>query len=310
MPASDRAFRALARAEPNVVIGLLHALDPGALPAHVDVTPEDVDDSRLDLPSHALDADWVARVGTDLVQHVELQGYRDEGFPERVFRYHLTLVLRYRGRRVYTTAIWLVDRPEARRKRFIVGDVTVRIRSFLLAEVPAAALLVDPLTACFAPGADAGTMTSEELCGRVVDALVATEASPRQWQMAVVAARVGGRYEQMVSAMKGAGMEPMIIEDLVKIGEDFGLEKGRKQGLEKGLARGRKEGRKEGRQKGLQKGQLVALRAVLLEVAATRGWSFNEVEVARVEAETSVERLRGWLRRALTAEASAAVFSE
>lgn len=45
--------------------------------------------------------------------------------------------------------------------------------------------------------------------------------------MAVVAAAMRGRYDSMVTVMEQASMEPVVIEDLVKFGEDRGFEKGR-----------------------------------------------------------------------------------
>jgi hypothetical protein len=54
--------------------------------------------------------------------------------------------------------------------------------------------------------------------------------------MAVVCAATQGRYHAMIEAMAIEGPEPVIIEDLVKFGEDRGLEKGLEQGLERGLA--------------------------------------------------------------------------
>jgi hypothetical protein len=43
--------------------------------------------------------------------------------------------------------------------------------------------------------------------------------------MAVVAAAMRKRYESMVPAMEQANLEPVIIEDLVKFGEDRGRTK-------------------------------------------------------------------------------------
>lgn len=64
-----------------------------------------MDDTHLDLP-RTLDADSVARSG-ELVLHTEFQGYRDGGFDDRVFRYHLLLALRYPKLRVETIPLWL-----------------------------------------------------------------------------------------------------------------------------------------------------------------------------------------------------------
>ena len=294
MTATDRAFRALARAEPDVVVGLLGALALRDFPADAAVVPEDVDDSRLDPLPPPIDADWVARVGADRVEHVELQGYRDDGFADRVVRYHLTLVLRDPGRRVRTTAVWLLPCREARRTVIRFGDVAVRIRARVLRAVSAEALLADRRTACFAAGADPGGRTPEELCSLVVEALARGGATWRQRQMALIAATVGGLYTTMARAMEAAGMEPVVIEDFVKFGEDRGLE----QGLEQGREQGREQGALEGR------------RAALIVVLTTRGLAVGDAERARVASETSAERLDAWLRRAIVAESVAAVFAE
>lgn len=56
--------------------------------------------------------------------------------------------------------------------------------------------------------------------------------------MAVVAAAIRGRYHLMIKAMEAAKVEPVVIEDLVEIGRDLGLEQGRAEGIEKGRAEG------------------------------------------------------------------------
>ncbi|KYF75409.1 hypothetical protein BE11_40095 [Sorangium cellulosum] len=52
MPKSGRAFRALARAQPDVIAGLLAAVAPGLLPPGAALLPDDVAPTHLDgLPS-------------------------------------------------------------------------------------------------------------------------------------------------------------------------------------------------------------------------------------------------------------------
>ena len=106
------------------------------------------------------------------------------------------------------------------------GDVRVRVTHVVIGAVDAGALLRDPRTACFAAGADAGVASDEALCARVAAALVAGRASWYQRHMAVIAALSKGRYEVMTRAMEAAGVEPVIIEDLVYFGEDRGIVKG------------------------------------------------------------------------------------
>jgi hypothetical protein len=99
--------------------------------------------------------------------------------------------------------------------------------------------------------------------------------------MAVIAALSKGRYEVMTRAMAAAGVEPVIIEDLVFFGED----RGEARGLVKGEA------------KGLAKGQAKAV----LQVAELRGLSLTEQQRARVLACTELPTLEAWLTRAVTA---------
>jgi hypothetical protein len=162
----------------------------------------------------------------------------------------------------------------------------------LLPRVAASALLADPATACFAPGADAGAWSAAELCDRVVARLAASGASWHQWHMAFVAAAVRGRYTEMVSAMSRASLEPVIIEDLVKFGIDQGFAKGVDQGFARGVA----------------EGGLAVARDALLDALSARGFAVDAALRARVAGEGSLEQLRTWLRRAVTADALAQVF--
>jgi hypothetical protein len=227
MAGSDRAFRALANNEPQVVVETLRVLVPDFLPAALTITRAEPAPTRLDALAPPRDADSVLRVGKRLLAHIECQGYRDTTFPERVFWYHLELAVAYRPRRVRTAALWLVRPPEAqRRERLRHGDIRVRVRHVLLPEVPAGQLLESPTTACFAAAADPGPRSARWLCREVAAGLRAAGASFYQRHMAVVCAATQGRYDAMVEAMASAGLEPVIIEDLVKFGEDRGLERG------------------------------------------------------------------------------------
>lgn len=292
MPFSDRAFRALVRELPEVLECLLDVTLGGALALEQPLTPENVDDPNLDLPP-TVEADSVARSG-DVVLHTECQAYRDPGFEERLFRYHLLLVLRFPKSRVETVAYWLTRPARSRRKGVIVrNSVTVRVRMVVLPELPAELLLENPRTVCFAPCADAAGMSEEELCAEVARRLKDDRASDRELHMAVVAAAMRRRYHLMIHAMQAANVEPVVIEDLVRIGEDLGIEKG--------LEQGRAEGRAEG---------IDAAREMLLETLVARGLAPTDAERARIELETSLERLRAWHRAALRAESMAGVLAE
>jgi hypothetical protein len=227
MPTSDRAFRALARAQPDIVVGLLRAVTPTLLPPGAVPVADDVAPTHLDGLPPELDADFAARMASDELLHMECQGYRDSGFSQRVLWYHVGFALRNRGRRrVRTVALWLIPLPRDQPKNEVTaGDITVKVTTIVLPEVPTSRLLSDPATACFAAGADAEGRSNEILCAQVAAALRARGASWAERHMAVVAAAMRGRYESMVIAMEQANLEPVVIEDLVKFGEDRGLVK-------------------------------------------------------------------------------------
>jgi hypothetical protein len=232
MAMTDRAFRALAQAEPEVIVATLgvvarHLVD-NARVARI----EDVGATRLDALSPPRDLDWAVFIDDDALLHTECQGYRDVGFSNRVFDYHLWLVLRHPTRRVRTAALWLIDPPHAQSDdRIIRGDLSLRVTHIVLPRQPAEAFLDDPKTACFAAGAHRGAWSVETLCERVACALAAGNASWYQRHMAVIAAAVSGRYDAMVKAMERQHLEPIIIEDLVLFGEDRGVARGRSEGL-------------------------------------------------------------------------------
>jgi hypothetical protein len=48
------------------------------------LVPDDLAPTHLDALPPELDADWAARVASDLLIHTECQGYRDHAFGERV----------------------------------------------------------------------------------------------------------------------------------------------------------------------------------------------------------------------------------
>jgi hypothetical protein len=116
-----------------------------------------------------------------------------------------------------------------------VDDITVKVTTVVLQEVKATLLLSDLRTACFASGADPEGRSADELCTEVAAALRARGASWPERHLAVVAAAMRGRYNEMVTAMEQANLEPVIIEDLVKLGEDFGQVKGERSALRRVL---------------------------------------------------------------------------
>ena len=224
MAKSDRAFRALARSQPDVVAEMLRVLVPHSLPPGAAFTLDDLAPTQVDALPPAMDADCIARVGDDEIRHIEFQGYRDTGFSERCVWYHVGTALPYRGkRRVRTIALWLMPLPKGQSRNVMRhADISVRVKTIVLPNVPAAKLLANPKTACFAAGANAGGWSDQELCMRVAMSLRQADASWPERHVAVVAALAQKRYDAMVAAMENVHLEPVIIEDLVKYGEERG----------------------------------------------------------------------------------------
>jgi predicted transposase YdaD len=303
VPYSDRAFRALVREQPEVLLALLEATLPPQPWLDGPVTPENVDDSHLDLPP-TIDADSVARSGS-VVLHTECQGYRDATFSDRVFRYHLLLTLRYPAFRVETIALWLARPSPAQRDGVIVrGNLTLRVHVVVLREIRAEVLLSDPRTACFAPGADSTTLSEQELCAAAAR-MLRDHATGRELHMAVVAAAIRGRYSLMIKAMEAAKIQPVVIEDLVEIGRDMGLAEGVEKGRAEGVEKGRAEGVEKGRAEGIE-----AARDMLFDAIAARGFALGAAERERIAAERSLSRLREWHRVALVAQSLDAFFED
>jgi hypothetical protein len=288
MPKSDRAFRALARAQPDVIAALLTAVAPGLLPPGAVLVPDDVAPTHLDGLPPEMDADFAARVAADGLRHVECQGYRDTGFEARTLWYHVGFALRNRAkRRVRTVALWLTTPPPRGRPRdeMRVDDITVKVTTVVLQHVKASVLLADPGTACFAAGANEEGLSTDDLCARVAAALRKRNASWAERHMAVVAAAMRGRYTSMVRAMEQANLEPVVIEDLVKFGED--------RGLKKGLRRGREQGRQDEE------------RGTLRRVLVLRKLPLSAEQEQQIDACTDLATLRRWHDQAVFAESVA-----
>ena len=291
MARTDRAFRALARAEPDVIVAALRVLAPQVLPAGAVARLDDVTPSRLDALPPAEEIDWAALVGSDALVHVECQGYRDTTFPERLFWYHLALALRHRPRTVTTTALWLLVPSAAQRPDVItVGRLTLSVTPVIIPWAPATLLLTDPATACFAAAADPGEWTVETLCQRVAIALATTRATFYQRHMAVVAAASQGRYDAMVTAMEQAQLESVIIEDLVRFGEDRGEARDEARGEARGAVRAKAED--------------------LVKLCARLGHPLSEDQIARVRACTDVPTLDTWFEHAFDVPSADALFGE
>ena len=225
---TDRTFRALAREQPDIVLALLRASGESASELDMACSPDEVGDPQLDRPAAAIEADSVL-VFDDVVRHTELQGYRDTSFEDRLFRYHIHLAVRHWPKPVRTLAVWLfVPSERTQRHRIERGAITVAIRSLVVPEQLASALLMVHGAACFAAGGREGRWTERTLCDRVVAALIEQRASARQQQMAILAAHSHSlqRYRAFQQAVRRAKMPDIILEDFVKIGEDIGVQKG------------------------------------------------------------------------------------
>ena len=295
MPRSDRAFRALALEQPDAIAALLELCAPHLLPPGTELSPDDVADPSLIAPP-ALEADWAARAGEDLLLHMEGQGYRDDGFVDRLFRYHLGFVLRFPDREVRSVALWL-HRPRKKQRvdRIVRGGVSVRVTSLVLSELSAELLLSRRATACFAAGADSGEWSEAELCRRVV-AVLGEGSTERERVLAIVLALLTERYDAMIEAMKQAEMEMPIIEDLVRYGEDRGRERGHSEGKAEGKAEGRAEGRAEGKAEDV------------LSILRARGLAVSTADEQRIAGCRDVAQLDEWISRAVRAESVEELF--
>jgi len=227
--ATDRAFRALGRDEPDTLLALVRSLAPDLLPPSLasSAGPLSSVDPRLDTPDPSREVDLaLAERDGPLLWHIEGQGYREPAYLDRVFYYHLGLVLRYRHREVRTLTLWLrVPSAQERVPLLRKGSVSVLVTHLVLPEAKASRLVCDERTACFAPAADDEGRGDWVVCQQTVAVLRDSGASLRRWQMAAVAARARSekRYHAMVRVMEEAGVQSVIIEDLIHIGEEFGL---------------------------------------------------------------------------------------
>jgi len=305
MTASDRNFRILGREEPQVIDALVRLTAPDLIAHGAALTPVDVLDSKIDFGFGPREADWLSRAGPDHLFHVEGQGYGDNGFVSRLLVYHLGLSLRFLDRHVHTVAIWLrVPRPHERASVIQHHDITVNVRTVVIPETPAELLLSDPLTVCFAPGADPGAMSVDELCERVAKALSENKASKWQKAMAFVTARMVGRYNKMQQAAAKVSMDP-IIEDLYYMMHDMGLEEGVKKGVKKGI----KKGVKKGIERGRDEGHLAEVRDALRRVLARRKLPLSPEHEARIKACDHLPTLKRWLDQAVDADSAAKALS-
>jgi hypothetical protein len=204
LSAVKAALRKLARERPGVPEALLRDLFVGVLDptATLELAAEDALNDRRADPHSAVDPDVLARVGCDQLLHLEFQDYPDTGFVDRLFRQHLTLVLRYPELLVTTVAFW-VARPRHPHRLEVIrrGRLMVPLVSGVLPELSASRMLAQEETACFAAGADAEGWTDEELCELVAAALKRSSASASAREAAAALAATRGRYEIIIRAL-------------------------------------------------------------------------------------------------------------
>jgi hypothetical protein len=204
-----------------------------------------------------------------------------------VFYYHLGLVLRYRHREVRTLTLWLrVPSAQERVPLLRKGSVSVLVTHLVLPEAKASRLVLDERTACFAPVADDEGRGDWVVCQQTVAVLRDSGASLRRWQMAAVAARARSekRYHAMVRVMEEAGVQSVIIEDLIHIGEEFGFSRG------------------------LDEGKVTEARRAVERVLRRRNLPVTEAQAAQLAACKDLDILERWLDLAITAASAAEVF--
>jgi len=268
---------------------MLRVLAPHSLPPGAQFTLDDMAPTQVDALPQAMDADCIARVGDDEIRHVEFQGYKDTGFAERCVWYHVGTALRYRGkRRVRSIALWLMPLPKGQPRNVMrCDDISVRVKTIVLPSIPAGKLLANPKTVCLAAGANPGSWSDRELCRRVAEGLRDHQASWPERHVAVIAALMQKRYDAMVAAMEQVQLEPVIIEDLVKFGEDRGYERGYDCGYDRGVTRAY-EDLAEDR---LDRPLTPAERAVLAKRVATA----NVKQLNEMILHASTDTLEAWL---------------
>lgn len=264
----DRAFRALANDSPEIIPRLLVALGitpPGETSPVIETLA-----TGLDPPSARVEADLVVRYASGAVRHVEWQGWPDAGFRDRTFGYHIILTLKYAPAPVRTVVIWSRVPSEAELAPYETGQITATFDHVILAQADPEPLLADPATACFAMACR--TDDPAALAVRVVEALQG--APPRAAVVAALAARAVSPYvyEVFRREWEARGMEPIIVEELARMLEDQGEERGRELGRREGAEIGRREGAEIGR----REGEAATLRQALIDLAEAYGVSLDE----------------------------------
>jgi flagellar biosynthesis/type III secretory pathway protein FliH len=105
----------------------------------------------------------------------------------------------------------------------------------------------------------------------------------------------------------------MAHHDAVSLRRDSWLE-GNRQGIDEGKRQGIDEGKRlgidEGKRLGIDEGRHVALVEALIAVLQARGLPLSDAQRARIDAETDLARLKGWVTRAAAASSVEAVLSE
>lgn len=89
-------------------------------------------------------------------------------------------------------------------------------------------------------------------------------------------------------------MQSSTIIHPVGNGEEQAYRRGLRQGIERGL--------REGFEKGI--------RSTLIEILHSRGIELNALDRRQIAAETSIHRMRQWMRRALAARTAGEVFGQ
>jgi hypothetical protein len=201
MASVKACLRKLVRERPDIAEVLVRELVVGVVTPAAKLALEAADQRRV-VMHPAIDPDLLARVSGDELLHLEFQDYPDAGFVDRLFRQHLSLVLRYPERLVTTVAFWLVRPPHPHRVEVVRrGRVMVHLASVVLPELRASRLLARDELTCFAAAAEGEGWTDDELCELVAAGLQRSCAAEVVRDAAVALAATRGREEALMRAL-------------------------------------------------------------------------------------------------------------
>jgi predicted transposase YdaD len=272
--------------------------------------------------------------------HLEVQGWRDVGFAERIFTYHYRVYDRYR-RPVASMAVLADPGPRWRPASFAYSLLGCELRlNFPVAKLQDYAGCMDALLTDANPFA---LVTAAHLLTQQ------TKHSPHQrrrakWCLAKLLYQRDWDKRRIINLHRTIDWLMRLPKSLDKrlrygilelerrkampyvtsyerIGMEIGMNKGLQEGLQKGLEEGRQKGLEEGRQKGLQEGRQKGLREGRQEgrqeggaamLAALLGKRFGPLnpDVAARLAHANVTQLSKWVLNFVDADSLDQVFRD